>query len=129
MEKDLTFKQKLFVKHYMTNGYNATQAYLSAYPDSSYDSAKSSSTDLLANPYIKEYLQKEQEEVADALLITKEKLINKLLEIINSDGRQSDKVSAMKLLSDMTGFKDIKRIDITTGSKSLADLLGFKDDE
>jgi len=128
MEKDLTFKQKLFIKHYMTNGYNATQAYMSAYPDSSYEAAQSSSSDLLGNPIIKEYLQKEQDEVADALLLTKEKIINKLMEIIRGTGRESDKVSAMKLLSDITGFKDIKRIDITTGGKSLSDLLGFDDE-
>jgi len=128
MEKDLTFKQKLFIKHYMTNGYNATQAYMSAYPDSSYEAAQSSSSDLLGNPIIEEYLQKEQDEVADALLLTKEKIINKLMEIIRGTGRESDKVSAMKLLSDITGFKDIKRIDITTGGKSLSDLLGFDDE-
>jgi phage terminase small subunit len=130
MEKDLTFKQKLFIKHYMTNGYNATKAYMSAYPDSSYDSARSSAPDLLANPNIKEYLKKEQDEVADALLITKEKLVIKLLEIINSDSaRNSDKVSATKLLGEMSGFKDVKGISVTFDTKSLSDLLNFGEGE
>jgi len=128
MENDLTFKQKLFVKHYMTNGYNATQAYMSVYPDSSHAAAMSSASDLLSNPTLKAYIQREQEEVAEALLLTKEKIINKLMEIIKGDGRNSDKVSAMKLLSEMTGFKDIKRIDITSGNKTLSDLLGFDDE-
>ena len=130
MEKDLTFKQKLFIKHYMTNGYNATKAYMSAYPDSSYDSARSRAPDLLANPNIKEYLKKEQDEVADALLITKEKLVIKLLEIINSDSaRNSDKVSATKLLGEMSGFKDVKGISVTFDTKSLSDLLNFGEGE
>jgi len=130
MEKDLTFKQKLFIKHYMTNRYNATKAYMSAYPDSSYDSARSSAPDLLANPNIKEYLKKEQDEVADALLITKEKLVIKLLEIINSDSaRNSDKVSATKLLGEMSGFKDVKGISVTFDTKSLSDLLNFGEGE
>jgi len=129
MENDLTFKQKLFVKHYMTNGYNATKAYAAVYPDSSLAAAQSSSSDLLSNPMIKAYIEKEQEEVADALLLTKEKILNKLIEIMNGSGRESDKVSAMKLLSELTGYKDIKRIDITSGSKSLADLLKFGEDE
>jgi len=133
MEKELTFKQKLFVKYYMTNGYNATKAYMSAYPDSSYDAAQSSSSDLLSNPMIKDYIIKEQEEIADVLLLTKEKVIRDLMDIIKSskdDAKQKHNANkAIDTLNKMVGFNDVRRIDITTDGKSLTDLLGFEENE
>ena len=115
----------------MTNGYNATQAYMSAYPDSSYEAAQSSSSDLLSNPMIKDYIIKEQEEIADVLLLTKEKVIRDLMDIIKSskdDAKQKHNANkAIDTLNKMVGFNEVKRIDITTDGKSLTDLINFED--
>jgi len=133
MEKDLTFKQKLFVKHYMTNGYNATQAYMSVYPDSSYHAAQTSSSDLLLNPVIKQYLEQEEKIIHDALLITKEKVILDLMDIIKSskdDPKQKHNANkAIDTLNKMLGFNESKGINVTFDSKSISDLLNFNDDE
>jgi len=47
---------------YFRNGYNATKAYLSTHPDSSYNAARSSAADFLARPNIKAEVARRLEE-------------------------------------------------------------------
>lgn len=51
-KKPLSDKHQEFVNQYFLCGMNATQAYMNAYPDSSYNAARGSAHELLANPNI-----------------------------------------------------------------------------
>jgi phage terminase small subunit len=62
----LTEKQKIFCSEYIKD-WNGSRAYQAAYPDSSYDSARVSASNLLTNPNIKahiEFIQKDLEKEA-----------------------------------------------------------------
>jgi hypothetical protein len=50
-----------FIAEFISNGYNATRAYLKVYPNSGYDAARSSAAALLTNPNIRERIEKEFE--------------------------------------------------------------------
>jgi len=79
----LSAKHKAFCDQYLSNGFNATQAYKSVYGVSD-KVAGSSAPRLLENARVKEYLQQEQNKTADKLEITREFLIKEYLELINS---------------------------------------------
>lgn len=69
--KELTPQWALFCKHYLINGFNASQAALSAgYSKKTYHQI---SVQLMAKPAIKAYLRKRMAEVEDKLDITFEK--------------------------------------------------------
>ncbi len=78
MPDNLNLKQKAFCQEYLLNGNNATKAYMSAYPDCSYDSARGSATDLLANPNIKAYLDARLEQVDKSNLLSIEQILLKI---------------------------------------------------
>ena len=63
-------KERIFCNEYIKT-LNATQSYLKAYPNASYNTAKTEGCKLLTKPYIQEYIQdrleaKEQDSIADA---------------------------------------------------------------
>lgn len=59
---DLKPEHRVFAENYVIE-WNATQSYLIAYPNSSYDSARSSASDLLTNPNIAEYIEEIQKDL------------------------------------------------------------------
>jgi phage terminase small subunit len=67
-------KHREFIKEYMQNGYNGTQAYRKIFPRSSYESARSSASDLLTNPNIQEELAKE----FDKKVMKREEVLSRL---------------------------------------------------
>ena len=115
METKLTPKQELFIEIYLANGYNGTQAYLQAYPDSSYDAARSSAPDLLANPCIKNLIEKGREATIKKVQITKEELVQDLIDIKNStktDPKQKhNSIKAVEVISKMLGMNEPDRIE------------------
>jgi phage terminase small subunit len=46
-------QHKLFIEEYLQNGFNATKAYMSVYPNAAYDSARTNAAKLLANTNIR----------------------------------------------------------------------------
>lgn len=58
----MTEKQKIFCQAYIANHYNATRAYLEAYPGSSYNTANSQPTRLLKKQEIRDYIAELQRE-------------------------------------------------------------------
>lgn len=63
-------KERIFCNEYIVN-LNATQSYLKAYPNASYNTAKTEGCKLLTKPYIQKYIQdrldsKEKNSIADA---------------------------------------------------------------
>ena len=96
--KESTFKKYcLVIDEWFVNGRNGTQAYLSIYPGSSYDSADVSFREILEIPRIKEYITSKEETISEQHNITLEGQIKALQDIINSkDCSNRDKISALQ---------------------------------
>lgn len=74
----MTDKQKLFANEYLTD-FNATRAYKVAYPNTKNDnSAAVSSSKLLRNPKIQEYIAEKQKELQERSEITQDMVIHEL---------------------------------------------------
>lgn len=76
MSEELTVKQRLFCKAYLANGYNATQAAISA--GYSENCAQEIGSENLSKPLIRTYLDRELKKVEDKFDITREWKMQKL---------------------------------------------------
>ena len=113
----LTDKQRRFVEEYCSNGFNATQAAITA--GYSVHSARQGASDTLAKQYIQDAIQLFMQAATDRALVTIEDVVNGLLTEAQCNGEgssQSARVSAWKALSDYTGGFDAntKKIEIST---------------
>lgn len=79
MSRDLTPKQKLFIKYYKANGHNATKAALKA--GYSKKGVRVTASKLLSNTNIKTKLQKYSEKINSKLEITAVDVLNELAKI------------------------------------------------
>ena len=116
----LSVKHKSFCDEYLANGFNATRAYKSVYKTTD-KVAESSGARLLRNDRVIEYLQIEGEKTAERLQITKEELLNDLVDIKNNNKGVRD-VTAMKaieLISKMSGFDAPTRQEISIQEQPL----------
>lgn len=113
-----------FCEEYLRNGLNATQAYIKTYPDSSYDAAKSSAALLLTNPNIRKYIADKREESSKSLKISKEMLIQDLLDIKNANlgGKSSLAIRAIEVINRMQGYNEPEKSDITTNGDSINEI-------
>lgn len=96
----LTGKQKKFVEEYLID-YNRIKAlrragYKSERPDKL-------AKELLDKPQIQAYLLEAEEEAKDRNNVTRDYFVLNLKDIIESDGRTSDRISALLLLARVTG--------------------------
>jgi phage terminase small subunit len=116
----LSPKHKAFCDEYLANGLNATQAYKSVYKTTDKVSEASSSR-LLLNVKVKEYLQQEGQKTAERLQITKEELLNDLVEIKNNNKgiRDVTAMKAIELISKMSGFDAPTRQEISITEQPL----------
>lgn len=76
----MNLKQQRFCDEYLKDG-NGTRAYMTAYPDSSEESARSSACDLLANPNVKQYLEEKNREIHNSKICDVEEIRQLLSEI------------------------------------------------
>lgn len=83
--RKLTKKEKAFCEEYISNGYNATQAYLKAYEGCAYETAHSQGCKVARKPHIKEYVLALQKEAFSAACITAERVALKLGSIAFAD--------------------------------------------
>ena len=121
---NLSAKHKAFCDEYLANGMNATQAYKSVYKTNDKVSEASASR-LLLNVKVREYLQQQQETTAQRLQITKEELLNDLVEIKNNNKGVRDGVAmkAIEIINKMSGFDAPIKQDINIQEQPF-----FKDD-
>ena len=84
-------RYRIFAHHYVHNGLNAAQAAISA--GYSATSATSQGCDLLAIPYVQEWIKKLQEEKKIASLVTRDWIITKLQNALRAseEGRTNEK--------------------------------------
>ena len=122
---NLSAKHKLFCDEYLSNGMNATQAYKSVYKTND-KVAGASGGRLLENVKIKEYLQEQQETTSQRLQISKEELLNDLVEIKNNNKGVRDGVAmkAIEIINKMSGFDAPIKQDINISEQPF-----FKEDD
>ena len=121
----LSVKHKAFCDEYLANGMNATQAYKSVYKTNDKVSEASASR-LLLNVKVKEYIQEQQETTAQRLQITKEELLNDLVEIKNNNKGVRDGIAmkAIEIINKMSGFDAPIKQDINIQEQPF-----FRDDD
>lgn len=126
--KKLTPKQQRFCEEYLANGMNATLACVSA--GYSEKTATEQGSRLLTNVNIKAFLDTKKEKTATKLEITKESLIQVLMDITkHPKAKDNDKINSVKVISQMLGYNAATKIDNKhTLNTSLKDLMGFEED-
>ena len=87
-EKELTTKQKLFCNYYIAEArFNGAKAYKLAYKNNdkepSEETAKVNASKLLKNEAVLSYIKELEQEMINNIRITKETLINQILEVMN----------------------------------------------
>ena len=111
----LTDKQRRFVEEYCSNGFNATQAAISA--GYSEKTAKDIACQNLAKLYIQDEIKAFMEKATKKAIVTIEDVVNGLLTEAQYNGEgssQSARVSAWKALTDYTGGFDNNRQKVDT---------------
>lgn len=79
----ITKKQELFIKAYLSNGFNGSKAYQDVYKCKS-SVARQNASELLAKPFIKAMVEEEQAKVAETYDIKKEDIIKELNWVIDN---------------------------------------------
>jgi len=105
-------KHVIFVQNYLVDG-NATQAYLKAYPNVTYETAVVNASRLLTNAKVKEAIDAGKKELKDKMLITKEDLIKDLIDIKNAqktDNAQAA-IKAIEVISKMLGLNEPEKVE------------------
>ena len=102
----LTNTQKRFLEEYIKD-YNGTRAYMRAYPNASYDSAKATAYVILKKPEAHAYLDQLEGEKFKELRINAEHIATELAKIAFMDDEVSkkDKMRAMELLQKQLGLQ------------------------
>ncbi len=113
----LNLKQTKFVEIYLING-NATEAYKQAFPGVKDNVAAVNGSKLLRNAKIKEKIEEGKAELAKKNLITKEKLVQDLINIKtwHQSGNYKEAQTALKaieLLTKMLGFQAPTQSEVT----------------
>jgi phage terminase small subunit len=108
----LTKKQEEFIAVYLSNGYNATQAYLATH-DCSYETASKNSYKLYNNPEVKEEIKRRQKEHYETLNISAERIAEELASMAfaakgDKDYSGSVKLKALDLLQKQLGLQTQK---------------------
>lgn len=132
--KKLTTNQKVFCENYITNGFNATQAYLIAFAKSTKNevTARTNANKLLKRDYIKEYIELLQEKVEEKSIMNiqeRQEYLTRVMmgeeteSFMDKDGyvvdvppRMADRLRAMDILNKMNGaYTTNSNINVTNG--------------
>ena len=108
----LNKKQKDFIANYLTNGYNATQAYISAY-GSSHEVATKNAYKVFNNPEVKAEINERQAQIYASLNINAERIAIELAEMAfavkgDEDYCATVKLKALDLLQKQLGLQHQK---------------------
>lgn len=105
---ELNENHRAFVQYYLSNGFNATKAYMKAYPEAGYDTARTGGSDLLAKPDIQAEVERVRNEFEAKTIITKEEIIQKLYEIMMANQGKKDTftLKSIEILNKMLGYNE-----------------------
>lgn len=119
----LTDKQRSFIEHYCSNGFNATQAAISA--GYSKKTAKDIACQNLAKLYIQDEIQEFMSKATKKALVTTSDIVERLwaeANMFEEGGSQSGRIAALKTLTDFTGGFDAnkQKHDLTSSDGSMS---------
>ena len=101
----------------MTNGFNATKAYMAIYKCSS-DVAESNGHRLMGNAGIKDCITKKRKELSDKYMITKQEIIEDLIRIkdLCKDEPKSagQAIKALEVINKMLGLNEPDKVESTS---------------
>ena len=103
---ELTKGEILFIETYFNNGFNATQAYMTAFPDATYKSARYSGYRLMASEHIKPEIERIWAEIKALNIVTREEIMIALKELMDQsidNGNATDLIKAIDTINKMTG--------------------------
>ena len=118
----LTDKQRSFIEHYCSNGFNATQAAISA--GYSEKTAQEQSSRLLSNVIISDAIQEFMGKATKKALITTEDIVKRLMdesEYVGEGSSHSARIAALKTLTDYTGGFDNNKQKVESKVKTVDD--------
>jgi len=119
----LTDKQRRFVEEYCSNGFNATQAAISAgYKE---NAARQTASENLSKPDIQSAIQEFMEKATKKAIVTTSDIVKRLWEEANmfeEGSSQNGRIAALKTLTDFTGGFDAnkQRHDHTSSDGSMS---------
>lgn len=105
----MTLKQKLFVKEYIKNGGNGTQAVLKTYNTKDYKTASVISSENLDNPSIKssiEEIANSQGVTSDSIIQSFNSIASKEVEKVSADSKIKATIELAKILGLYPGSKN-----------------------
>jgi phage terminase small subunit len=104
---ELNNKHIVFINEWMLNGYNATQAYLTAYPTSSKLNAERNAHRILEREDVKQEIEKRQKENRDKYNVTIDEVVCRVKELMLTDDYNpvhTTNLKAAEILNKMFGF-------------------------
>lgn len=100
-------KHITFIETWLANGNNATEAYLTAYPNVNRETACANGARLIAHANIKPIIAEKKKELATKCMITKEEILAdlKYIKDLHKDNpRSSNSIKAISEINKMLGF-------------------------
>ena len=124
--KQLTDKQDMFVREYVVNGYNATQAYLKSTPEAGYNVAAVHAGRLLKNVQVKEAIERYKDKEYVKSIATKENILLEMHEV-RTKALSNDKLqtclNASVEKAKMQGYYQNQDQDLTNYTQILQQLV------
>ena len=120
-KKDNNIAHEKFARHYSVYS-NATQAYLSAYPNAKYGSARELGSKLLTNINIQVLIEKYKEEFNEKYMHTKEQMIQKLeqaAEEAKQLGNFNTYFKAQEMIIKLLDLNPSQKVDVTSMGKQI----------
>ena len=112
----LNSKQICFCHNYILDSSTAVEAYLTAYPGVSYDTARVNSTRLLNKPHIKDYINILLDEQQELIEITEKEIYRELKRIALTSPNENTRLKAIDQLVKLKGM-------VTTGDTTTNNTL------
>lgn len=104
LQEQMNSKQLCFCHNYILDTSTAVEAYMTAYPNTSYDSARTNSTRLLNKPYIREYINILLDEQKDLIEITEKEIYRELKRIALTSQNENTRLKAIDQLVKLKGM-------------------------
>jgi len=126
---ELTKGEILFIETYFNNGFNATQAYMTAFPDATYKSARYSGYRLMASEHIKPEIERIWAEIKALNIVTREEIMIALKELMDQsidNGNATDLIKAIDTINKMTGAYTLQ-IDANVNNNIVLTIPGLED--
>lgn len=121
----MTEKQKLFAENYLANGFNAREAYYSAFGENS-NKQPSYPYTLLKNKEVAAYVEKRRKEIYESLNIDATRVMSEIAEIAFEPRNEKNitaKLKALELLSKNLSLQTVK-----TESKDVIEVTLVEDE-